>query len=152
MMLKTHLAVNILFILLFLPFVSSYYIFIPFALIATLLPDIDTGFSTMGKMKAGRMIQFFVRHRGVFHSFTFCIIVSVILAAFIPILALPFFLGYSLHLFVDSFTPEGIKPFWPWSKSSSWRLRTGSTIETTLFLSFLIADLLVLVLMVRSML
>jgi len=151
MMLRTHLAINILFILLFLPHVTSYYIFLPVALIATLLPDLDTGFSTIGKMKGSRIIQFFVRHRGLFHSFTLCIIISVIFAAFIPLLALPFFLGYSLHLLADSYTFEGIKPFWPLKKSSSWLLRTGSFAETSLFIFFLIADLFVFVLVIKSM-
>jgi len=149
-MLRTHLAINLLFIILFLPHISSIYIFIPVALIATLLPDLDTGFSTIGKMKGSKIIQFFVRHRGLFHSFTFCIIVSVILAAFIPILALPFFLGYSLHLLADSFTFEGIKPFWPLEASSSWKLRTGSLPETTLFIFFLIADFLVFIFTIKN--
>ena len=151
MMLRTHLAINVLFILLFLPHISLYYIFIPVALIATLLPDLDSGFSTIGKMKAGKIVQFFVRHRGFFHSFTLCIIVSVMLSAFIPVLALPFFLGYSLHLFADSFTFEGIKPFWPMRKTSSWHLRTGSRVEATLFVFFVVADILIFIITVKGM-
>jgi len=149
-MLKTHLAINILFILLFSSHVSNYYVFIPVALLATILPDIDTGFSSVGHMRLSKFIQFFVRHRGIFHSFTFCIIISVLLAAFIPMLALPFFLGYALHLFTDAYTQDGIKPFWPLKATSFWRIRTGSRIETTLFILFLIADLLVLILMIKS--
>ena len=148
MMLRTHIAINLLFILLFLPHISSDLIFVPVALIATALPDLDTGFSTVGKMKASRIIQFFVRHRGFFHSLTFCAIISALFSVVVPVLALPFFLGYSLHLFADSFTFEGIKPFWPAKKSSSWRLRTGSMIETSLFVFFVLADLLVLVFMI----
>lgn len=149
-MLRTHLVINLLFILLFLPSVSDEFIFIFVALLATFLPDIDTGFSTLGKSGGGKLLQFFVRHRGFIHSFTFCIIISIALAAFLPILALPFFLGYSLHLLVDSFTLEGIKPFWPFNASSSWRLRTGSRMETALFVLFLIIDLLVFVFLFKN--
>jgi inner membrane protein len=137
-------------VLLFLPHISGKFVFIFVALIASLLPDIDTGFSFVGKFKANRIIQFFVRHRGIFHSFTFCIVVAFLLAVFIPVLALPFFLGYSLHLFADSFTIEGIKPFWPFKKLLFWKLRTGSLTETSLFVSFLIVDLLVFIFLFKS--
>jgi len=147
-MLRTHLAINALFIILFLPHVSSWYLFVPVVLISTLLPDIDAGFSTLGKSKPGKLVQFFVKHRGVFHSFTFCIIASFLLSLFIPILAFPFFLGYSLHLLADSFTAEGIKPFLPLKKTSSWKLKTGTRIETTLFVFFLLADLLAFMLII----
>lgn len=141
MMIRTHLAIIMLFVLLFLPHISNKFIFIATALVATLIPDIDTGFSTVGRMKSTRIIQFFVRHRGLFHSYTFCIIVSVLLALFFPVFALAFFLGYALHLFVDSFSVDGIKPFWPLKKVSHWRLRTGSYTETFLFIIFLLADI-----------
>lgn len=150
-MLRTHVAVAVLVILLFLSQVNNKIIFFIVALIATIIPDIDTGFSTVGRMKGSRIVQFFTKHRGLFHSFTFCILISVIFSAFIPILALPFFLGYSIHLLTDSFTFEGIKPFWPFKKSSSWRIRTGSLTETTLFVMFLILDVLVLIFEINSM-
>jgi len=153
MMLRTHLAIVIFAILLFLSHISSIsnkIIFVVIALIATLIPDLDTGFSTIGKMKGSKILRFFVRHRGFFHSFSFCIVVSVIFAFFIPILALPFFLGYSLHLFADSFTFEGIKPFWPLRYSSSWRLRTGSLTETSLFVFFVVLDLIVFIFAIKG--
>jgi membrane-bound metal-dependent hydrolase YbcI (DUF457 family) len=53
-----------------------------------------------------------------------------------PILGLSFFVGYSIHLFIDSFTPEGIAFFWPYKKRSCWRIRTGSLIERSLFFFF----------------
>jgi len=152
MMLRTHLVITALAILLFLPHVSHEFIFIGVTLFATVLPDIDTGFSTIGKIKGGKIIQFFVRHRGIFHSFTFCVAISILFAIFLPILALPFFLGYSLHLFADSFTYEGIKPFWPSKKVSNWKLRTGSLTETSLFVFFLIADILFFIFIVKGVL
>ncbi len=73
MMLRTHLAIVVLAILLFLPHVSAAsdkLIFIAVALVATMIPDIDTGFSTLGRFQASRAVQFLVKHRGIFHSFT----------------------------------------------------------------------------------
>ena len=150
MLMKTHMAIAVFFILLFVNSVSSKLVFIFIMLIATLIPDLDSGFSTIGNSRVARIFQIFVTHRGVFHSFTFCIIVSILLAAFVPVLALPFFFGYSLHLFSDSFTREGIKPFWPWSKTSSWLFRTGGLFETNLLIVFTILDILVFVLIVSS--
>ena len=144
MLLRTHLAVIIAAVILFFPHIAGInnkIIFIFIALIATMLPDIDTGFSTLGKMKGFRFLQFFVRHRGFIHSFTFAILISLILAIFWPVASLGFFLGYGLHLFIDGFTIEGIQPFWPYSKKSFWRLKTGSLFETTLFISFVFIDI-----------
>lgn len=145
MLLRTHLAFIVLALILFVPHVTNNLLFIFTALIATMLPDIDTGFSTIGKFKGFRFLQFFVRHRGIFHSFSFCILVSLVFAIFWPVVALPFFLGYGLHLFVDSFTQEGIIPFWPYSRKSLWRLRTGGMIETTLFLFLILLDIILFI-------
>ena len=152
MLIRTHIAISALFVILFLGSVSNPWLFIPVALFATILPDIDSGFSTIGRFQASRFIQFFSKHRGMFHSFSLCIIISVILAAFIPVLALPFFLGYSIHLLADCFTVEGVKVFWPFPIKSNWRVRTGSRTESTIFLVFLLADVLVLLLVIRGML
>jgi len=152
-MLRTHLAITVLAVLLFLQHISGVFgksVFVVVALAATYIPDIDTAFSTIGRFKGARIIQFFVKHRGLFHSFTFCILVSAVLAFSFPILALPFFLGYGLHLFADSFTVEGIKPFWPSHKSSNWVVRTGGISETSLFGLFIVADLVALAVLVKG--
>ena len=141
MLIRTHLAFIVLTLILFVPQVTNKVVFIFVALIATLLPDIDTAFSTLGKNRAFRILQFFVHHRGFIHSFTFCVLFSIILAIFWPIVALPFFLGYGVHLFIDSFTIEGIMPFWPYRGRSSWRMRTGSLVESTLFIFLVLLDI-----------
>lgn len=153
MLLRTHIAIAVLAVLLFIPHIAggfSKFVFVSVALIACLMPDIDTMHSSVGKFKLFRIFQFFIKHRGIFHSFTFCIFISLIFSFFIPILALPFFLGYSLHLFGDSFTQEGIMPFWPLRKRAEWHLRTGSLIETNLFLTFVILDLILLMVMTKG--
>jgi membrane-bound metal-dependent hydrolase YbcI (DUF457 family) len=151
MLLRTHIAIALLFIFLFLPNISHKLIFISVALIATLLPDLDTGFSTLGKHPVTGIIRFFVRHRGILHSFSFCVIISFLLAFFVPVLALPFFLGYGLHLFTDSFTIDGIRPFWPTKHLSKGLFKTGSLSETFVFIVLLIVDALALIFILYRM-
>lgn len=142
MLIRTHLALIIAVILLFIPHLHNQFLFAVIALAATFLPDIDTGFSTLGKRKEFRFLQFFVRHRGFIHSLTFCLLITLILVYFLPSIALPFFLGYSLHLFGDAFSIEGIQPFWPYRKVSNWRFKTGSLTETSFFVSLILLDIL----------
>jgi membrane-bound metal-dependent hydrolase YbcI (DUF457 family) len=137
---RTHLAIGLAMALLFLPSVKYKLLFFPVVLIASLLPDIDSPSSAVGHNSIFRPLQFVAKHRGVFHSFSFCIISSVVLAFVLPVLALPFFLGYASHIFADSFTKEGIMPFWPWKRSSNGLLSTGGTTEYSIFIGILIAD------------
>ena len=137
---KTHFAITLFSVLFLIEHVQYKAVFVVVAFIATLLPDIDNGFSTLGKYNIFRPVQFFTRHRGLIHSFTFCVLVTLALALYWPILALPFFLGYALHLFVDSFTIDGIRPFWPSKKVSQGKIRVGGTIERVVLLVFGIID------------
>ena len=143
MMLRTHITIVILAILLFVSHVKYQILFIIVALTATILPDIDCMYSTVGKSKIFRPLQFFIKHRSIIHSFTIAIILSFILAFLIPVIALPFFLGYSLHVFVDAFTKEGVMPFWPWKKTSFGFLKTGGRIESSIFMVFAVIDVIV---------
>lgn len=137
MMGKTHLAIGIFLVLIFLTGMSNKIVFVTVALIASIIPDIDSAYSTVGKYKILRIFQFFVKHRGMIHSLTFCIIVSVLFSFFIPIIAFPFFLGYSSHLLADSLTPEGIMPFWPSKKTINGWIMTNSYIESIVFFVFI---------------
>jgi len=139
---RTHLAIGLVVALYFLSHVENKFIFIPVVLFSSLLPDIDSVYSTIGKHKIFRPLQLIFKHRGVFHSYTFCIFVTVLFAFFYPILALPFFLGYSFHLFADSFTHEGIKPFWPLKLESSGNIRVNGTIEHAIFWVFVLLSIL----------
>jgi len=133
MLLYTHLAATILAIIAFWPSVHSQLVFLVVALLATLLPDIDTPGSKIGGLFPAKVLRLFTRHRGVLHSLTFVIIISVIFAFVIPVIALGFFVGYSSHLILDSFTIEGIMPFWPYKKVVSWHVKTGGKRETIFF-------------------
>lgn len=81
------------------------------------------------------------RKRGMLHSFTFCLIVTGILAWFMPIAAFPFFLAYGTHLIADSWTTEGIRPFWPMKYVAKGNVRRGGSLEHMIFYSFVFADI-----------
>jgi len=93
-----------------------------------------------------RPLQFFVKHRGVIHSFTTGIVLSVLLAFFWPVASLGFFIGYSVHLICDSFTKEGIQPFWPLRARSKGFIATGGRIEDSLFVFLVLVDAVLIVL------
>ena len=119
MMIKTHLAITLFFVLLFVPFVKWPLLFLVIALFATYLPDIDSKHSKIGRHFFLRPFQWFAKHRGFVHSFTFLSLITLGLVFFFPLISLAFFVGYGSHLIADSFTIEGIKPFHPWKKT--WR-------------------------------
>ena len=141
MLLKTHLAFAVLVIIIFLEHVNHKFTFTLLVLIATILPDLDSGFSSWGRHLIFRPLQFFTKHRGIIHSFTFGVSVSVILAIFWPIASLGFFIGFSVHLICDSFTVDGVKPFWPLKIKSSGFIRSGGKIEESLFFGLIFVDI-----------
>ena len=144
---RTHLAIGLTVALYFLPFVTHKALFIPIILIASVLPDIDTINSNIGKKKIFRPVQYFLKHRGPLHSYTVLIILSTLLAYFYPSFALPFFLGYSLHLFADSFTVGGIRPFWPFKFNTSGIVKTGGVVDKSLFYTFAIINVFLFILL-----
>lgn len=137
---RTHLVIGLACALLFLPHVNNKLLFFPVVLLCSLLPDIDSPSSYLGHNKIFRPLQWVAEHRGVLHSFTICIVASFVLAFVFPILALPFFLGYASHLAADSFTREGITPFWPWKRTSSGFISTGGSSEYPVFIIFIVLD------------
>lgn len=141
MLAKTHLVIALALVLLFLPHINNKLIFVPVALIASLIPDIDTMYSTMGHHKLFRPFQLFVNHRGMIHSLTICVLISLAFAFYFPILALPFFLGYSSHLVADGSTEEGVKMFWPFKETTSGKIRTGGVFEEGIYYSFILVSI-----------
>lgn len=141
-MLRTHLTITIFFILLILPYISNKLIFAIIALISTYLPDIDIKHSKIGRRKIFRPVQFFLSHRGFFHSYTFLFLITLFLLFFAPFLALGFFVGYASHLFADSFTPAGISPFHPLKIKFRGPIKTGGILEFFIFILFSAIDIL----------
>jgi len=143
MLLKTHLAFSFLAIILFFQHVNNKIIFVSMVIVATIFPDLDSGFSSWGRHWIFKPLQFFVKHRGMIHSFTTAVVLSLILAYFLPTASLGFFIGYSVHLIIDSFTKEGVQPFWPFKSRSKGFIRTGGKVEESLFFSLILVDLIV---------
>ena len=129
----------------FLPHVTSKFIFLPIVLIASLFPDIDSGITSLGQRGIFRFLQMMTKHRGIMHTYTMCVFLSLGLGLIFPPVALPFFLGYSFHLFADSFTPQGIRPFWPLKAVSAGLITTGSRFESIIFIVFSIIALILFV-------
>ncbi len=141
MLIRTHLLITLFFVFLFFELAENKFIFLSVALIATLIPDIDTKFSKLGKKKVLRPLQFFVSHRGFFHSFVFLGLIILLFSLFLPNLIIPFLLGFGLHLLADSLTIRGIQPFYPFKLRLRGIIKTGGRIETVIFVLFLIGNL-----------
>jgi membrane-bound metal-dependent hydrolase YbcI (DUF457 family) len=131
--------------LILIPTVNNQIIFFAVIMIASLFPDIDIAGSHAGRKWYFKPVQWFVKHRGIIHSFTLCVAMSFVIAYFVPVLALPFFLGYSVHLFADSLTKDGIRPFWPFKKEVAGSFPTGGKVEEVFFAVFVIIDIILLI-------
>lgn len=140
MLMRTHLAIGIGIALYFLPHIANKLIFFPIVVLTSLLPDVDSPNSAFGQRLIFKPFQWLFSHRGPIHSYTLCVLLSVLLAFFYPTLSLPFFLGYSFHLAIDSFTVNGIMPFWPLKFQIRGKIRTGGKIEQGIFFTMVIMD------------
>ncbi len=140
---KTHLAIGVLFMIIFLQNVFNIGIFVSVFIISTLLPNLDQFGSSKraGNMMVWKPIKHVLKPRGFLHSFTFCLIITFVFTWYLPIFAFPFFLGYSIHLLADAWTVEGIKPFWPLNNIAKGRVQTGGSLEETIFFIFVILDI-----------
>lgn len=141
MLIRSHLTITIFFVLLLLDKVESKFIFVIVALMATYIPDIDSKKSKLGKYILFRPLQWFTKHRGIFHSFSFLIVVGFVLYLFFPYSFLfGFVLGYGSHLLVDCLTVQGIRIFYPLKFRVRGFIRSGGIIETIIFVVFLFLD------------
>jgi len=124
--------------LFFIPNVNNKLVFLPIVLIASIIPDIDAVIAPKKDYKILRKLKT-KSYKDFMHSYTLCIVLSLLIAFFYPILALPFFVGYSFHLFFDSLTVGGTRPFWPLKVRSRGFIVPGGKAEKaiTLILGFL---------------
>lgn len=139
------MAFAVFLILLFFQSVQNKLTFVIMVLIATIIPDLDSSRSSYGRHLIFRPFQFFVKHRGFFHSFTTAVILSLILAVFWPKLSFGFFLGFTGHLIIDSFTKDGIRPFWPLKWKSSGSIVSGGRVEEIFYMTMIFVNILVFV-------
>ena len=135
---RIHLLIGFFAAIFFLPDVNNKLVFFPVVMIASLIPDIDSLIAPKKNYKMLKPLKS-KSYKDFMHSYTLCIILSALLAFFYPILALPFFIGYSFHLFFDSLTVPGTTPFWPLKIKSKGFIVPGGKTEKiiTFVLGFL---------------
>jgi len=135
---KTHLAIGILLLFLLDRFTTlvgtNKWLAAVLILIASLLPDIDNSRSILGRKL--KLIAWFFKHRGFFHSIFAMIFFTVIVQILFinSDLSILFMIGYASHLVTDSITVEGIQPFYPKKKKIKGPLKVGSFLETIIYL------------------
>ncbi|MDO8517643.1 MAG: metal-dependent hydrolase [Nanoarchaeota archaeon] len=148
MLLRTHLAFAFLvyFLLLWLNFLDEKILFLSFLIAATILVDIDSKKSFIGKLFIFRPLQLFFSHRGVFHTLLAAVVFSFFIYLYSKTAAFAFFLGYILHLILDCMTYFGVKIFWPlFNWKIAFGMKTGGLIEEILFVLVLLMDFFMLI-------
>jgi membrane-bound metal-dependent hydrolase YbcI (DUF457 family) len=141
MLLRTHFSVALCISIFLAVFAENKIIFFIGALIATFLPDIDSGKSRAGKHLILRPLQWMTKHRGVFHTLLLAIVFSALLYPIDFSLSLGFFIGYCIHLGLDCLTKNGCRIFWPVSNLKlKFFISTGGILEEVIFVVFLLAD------------
>ena len=145
MLTRTHLTFSIFIFLILFPYLDflNRFVFFGFLLLGTLIVDIDTSKSRVGKAWYLRPLQWFTKHRGMWHSLIFGLFLSVVIYVFSQDAGFGFFVGYVLHLFSDCFTKSGVRMFWPITnrKVRFGLVRSGGLIEEVLFVLLLLGDL-----------
>ena len=139
MMFYTHLIFAFFFSLISVRYLhpNNQILFVILVLIGGSLPDLDHPNSKLGRYF--KIINMFLKHRGILHSLLVLPIISLLLYYFdYGYFSLPIIVGYFSHLVGDAITKEGIKPFHP---ISSFRvngfIRVGGFSEVVLFIVIL---------------
>jgi inner membrane protein len=119
-------------------------VFVAIIVLGSLMPDIDSGTSFIGrKFKLGGL---FFRHRGMVHSIVFMMGFSI--AAFLITKNIYYFLafavGYFSHLVLDSRTMGGVVFFWPSKIRTRGSIRTMGLADIILFIVLVALDLLII--------
>jgi len=138
MMFKTHLVVSLVVALLVLPhFGLDSSLYLAVFLFASVLPDIDTPTSKIGRKL--KLVGWIFAHRGIFHSFLMLFALSIVAWMIAPLIGLAFFLGYATHLLTDMLNHQGIMPLFPMTKPRiRGFIKTNSITENIIFAACLI--------------
>jgi inner membrane protein len=91
------------------------FVYTPLMMVGSLLPDIDTPFSKLGKYN---IFAAMMRHRGFMHSLLTSGIIAVAGTLINPVVGVWVSVGYLSHLFADSLTPSGIRWLYPFKNST----------------------------------
>jgi len=114
-------------------------VFITFLMAGTLLPDIDSARSTIGKRVKvlSRALEYIAGHRGLLHSLAGWLLLAIPVGLFGVKAVTAFTLGYVSHLALDALTPTGVRLFYPLKYRICGSIRTDSLAEKLFFLLFL---------------
>jgi len=151
MLLRTHIAISLLGVLSLFSLFENKVVFVIAVLLGGIFPDIDCETSKLGRKGIFRPLQFFIKHRGLFHSFSFLLVLVVLgfvfLETFRNEIIFGVVIGYGLHLITDSFTKKGVRLFYPLSKKVfKWKIRSGGKKEIA-FLAFILAIDIILIIL-----
>lgn len=143
MMFRTHLAIGAISALLIKDYFQTSLLFSLVLIASTSLPDIDHQGSWIGRRLwiFSRPINIIFGHRGITHSIFIPLLLLFILAHYrYATLGLAVMIGYATHIFADSFTSEGVKIAYPFSKKViSGPLNTNGIGEFAIFTLLVIA-------------
>jgi len=106
-------------------------------LVGSILPDIDEKNSLLGRHF--RLIAYFSRHRGFFHS-VFALLLFTIPFYFLfqsPLPAISFMIAYFSHLLLDMMTKDGLR-LYPLRMKIRGFIKVGGFLEKIIFLLFLL--------------
>jgi inner membrane protein len=142
---RTHIVIAIFFTFILFQNSPDFLLLLFVAVTATLIPDMDSKTSKIGRKKISRLINFFTKHRGIVHSLFFLVISSIVIFFVWKEILLPFMLGYLLHLVGDSFTIQGTRIFYPFKVKIRGVIKTGGITEFVLFTLFCLADLFLII-------
>jgi len=137
MLFRTHFAFSFLIGLLFINILNpaNQILFIILVLFGSAFPDIDQPNSKIGRKI--KIIGWFFRHRGIFHSIFMALIISYTIYFFTGYFS-AFLIGYLSHLVIDAMTISGIAFLYPFSKKRvRGFIKTGAISENLMFLGFL---------------
>ncbi len=134
MLFLTHLLLGIISFLLIKEYlIGNQIIILLLILLGSILPDIDESHSKLNQWGGilGKIVAFFSRHRGMFHSLLFAVGLSAILSyVWSWYYGLALFVGYVSHLIGDALTPMGVQVFEPFLKFRiKGPIKTGSWME-----------------------
>lgn len=117
---------------------SNVILFMVIVMFGGILPDIDHPKSKLGSYF--KLINWLVKHRGIFHSLLILPVIALVLSYFnYSFISLPLIIGYVAHLIGDIVTKEGLMLLYPLSDFRiSGFIKVGGLSEKLIFIALLI--------------
>ncbi len=145
MLFWTHVVITLFGILLVVDNVENGFLFLVVALISSIIPDIDSEHSKVGRRGLSKILASFSKHRGIFHSLFFVLIVGFVLWIYVPVISFAFVFGYLFHLLIDCFTKRGVRLFYPFKFRIHGFVKSGGFFEKLILVLFLVLDLMLII-------